>query len=57
MGSWCPPKDVDSLVEAMRAFIENPEMIQRMGAASRKIAEEKYDVHEVNRKILEEMGL
>lgn len=56
-GFLVPPKDVASLVEAMRAFIENPEMIQRMGTASRKIAEEKYDVHEVNRKILEEMGL
>lgn len=28
-----------------------------MGKESRKIAEEKYDVHKVNQKIIEEMNL
>ena len=50
-------RDVDSLVDAMLSFIERPELIREMGQASRKIAEEKYDVRKVNAIILKTMGV
>ena len=33
------------------------ELAARMGARSRKIAEEKYDAHQVSARMLEEMGI
>ena len=51
------PRDVDDLYKAMVRFIENPKLIPRMGASSRTIAEEKYDVHRINQVILAFMGL
>lgn len=51
------PRDVDALVEAMECFIRDPSLIPRMGACSRRMAEEKFDVRKVNSMILREMGL
>lgn len=56
-GFLVPSRNVDALVEAMERFIKDPDLIPRMGARSRKIAEEKYDVHKVNAVMLREMGL
>jgi len=56
-GFLVPPKDVSALVEAMEKFIKQPELIPQMGKAARKIAENKYDAHKVNREILKVMGL
>lgn len=56
-GFLVPPRDVDSLVDAMMTFVKNPDVAVQMGGASRRIAEEKYDVHKVNRTMLEVMGL
>ena len=42
---------------AMEAFILNPERIISMGAASRQLAEEKFDIDSVNKVMLQEMGL
>ena len=56
-GFLVPVKDSEALAEAMEKFIENPALIEQMGAESRKIAEEKYDVQKVNRVINREMGL
>lgn len=50
-------KSVDELVEAMEKFILNPELISTMGMASREIAENKFDVHYVNKIMISEMGL
>ena len=52
-----PVRSVDGLVEAMKAFIENSELVAQMGQRSREIAEEKYDVHKVNTVMLREMGI
>lgn len=49
--------DVEALVQAMTYFIENVYEIERMGHASRRISEEKFDVHKVNSKMLAAMGL
>lgn len=56
-GFLIPVKSVDALVNAMICFIEDKELSPRMGIRSRKLVEEKYDVHKVNDVILKEMGL
>jgi glycosyltransferase involved in cell wall biosynthesis len=50
-------KSVESLVEAMQKFINQPELIEKMGNRSREIALHKYDVHQVNKHMMQEMGL
>ena len=55
-GFLVPVKDSRALAAAMEFFILNPEMISIMGTKSREIAIEKYDVHKVNRIIIETMG-
>lgn len=56
-GFLVPVKSVDGLVGAMEKFITDPALINTMGQASRKIAEERFDVHAVNNFMLKEMGL
>lgn len=56
-GFLVPVQSVDALVEAMLKFIEDPSLAPRMGKRSRQIAEEKYDVHNVNAVMLREMGI
>ncbi|SFQ10998.1 Glycosyltransferase involved in cell wall bisynthesis [Geopseudomonas sagittaria] len=56
-GFLVPVKAVDELAAAMLRFIEEPELAARMGARSRQIAEEKYDVHRINAVMLKEMGI
>ena len=56
-GFLVPVKAVDELVSAMQRFIEEPQLAARMGARARQIAEEKYDVHRVNKVMLQEMGI
>lgn len=56
-GFLVAPRDVGSLVRAMRRLLEDPALIARMGLRSRRIAEEKYDVHKVNAAMLQTMGL
>lgn len=50
-------KSVESLVKAMEKFILQPELIAKMGSRSRQIALHKYDVHQVNTHMMQEMGL
>jgi glycosyltransferase involved in cell wall biosynthesis len=56
-GYLVPVRDVQSLVAKMESFIKCPETIASMGAASRKIAVEKYDVRKVTASILAAMQL
>lgn len=49
-------KDIDSLEQAMRYFIDNPEQINIMGKASRKIAKEKFDSNLINNQIWERVN-
>lgn len=51
------PRNADSLFEAMMRFVENPGMAKAMGAASRQLAEAKYDVRDVNACLLRYAGL
>lgn len=54
-GYFVRPKCVDDLAAAMQRFIDNPSRIIPMGRASRRIAEEKYDVHQVNATMIQAM--
>jgi glycosyltransferase involved in cell wall biosynthesis len=56
-GILVPPYDAEKLAQAMECFIWDPERIASMGRESRRIAEEKFDVHRVNAVILKAMGL
>jgi len=56
-GFLVPPRDATALAAAMRRFIEQPEMIERMGRESRRLAEERFDVRQVNRRLLAVLGV
>ncbi len=56
-GFLVPVRDPQALAQAMLRFINQPELIVRMGVRSRQMAEEKFDVHKVNARLLQEMGL
>jgi glycosyltransferase involved in cell wall biosynthesis len=50
-------KSVDELAVAMERFVLEPGLAHQMGARSRVLAEDKYDVHKVNNHMLKEMGI
>ena len=56
-GFLVPAFDVEKLAEKMIFFVENPDQIKPMGLVSRRMAEEKFDVHKVNANMLKIMGL
>ncbi|WBY02076.1 glycosyltransferase family 4 protein [Ramlibacter tataouinensis] len=56
-GFLVPVKSVDALEFAMLKFIGDPTLASRMGQRSRQIAESKYDVHQVNARMLQELGV
>lgn len=56
-GFLCSPRDVAAVVQAMTYFMENPDQIAIKGRASRRLAEEVFDVRLVNQIILSAMGL
>lgn len=56
-GYLVPLHDSVKLAEAMERFIVDPASIPIMGAASRHLAEEKFDVRAVNRTIMQSLGL
>tara|TARA_R110002096_G_scaffold147671_23_gene307852 strand:- start:10782 stop:12011 length:1230 start_codon:yes stop_codon:yes gene_type:complete len=55
-GILVPPKDANSLAEAMVFLLESPDVVASMGQESRQLAERRFDVHRVNSDILHEMG-
>ncbi|MFC3703885.1 glycosyltransferase family 4 protein [Devosia honganensis] len=56
-GYLVPPRDPEALAAAMRRFIDDPQKIAAMGQQSRHLAEARFDVRQVNAKIIEAMGL
>jgi len=56
-GFMVPKKDAAALAERMIWFIENRDQWKAMGDASRKIVEDKFDVHKVNAEMLRIMGI
>ena len=51
-GFLIPPWSSEILAEKMCYFIQNPRQIDIMGKASRKMAEEKFDVQNVNKRLM-----
>jgi glycosyltransferase involved in cell wall biosynthesis len=51
-GFLVPVRDAASLAERMIWFIEHRDQWQRMGQASRRMAEERFDVHKINAQLL-----
>lgn len=56
-GFLVPPRNAEALAEAMRRFIDDPDLVTAMGVQSRRIAEERFDVHKQNEKLLEMIDL
>ena len=56
-GFLVPPRDAASLATAMKSFILSSDLVQSMGFESRKMAEQRFEVHAINRQIIEIMGL
>jgi len=56
-GFLIPVKNPEALAQTMINFIESPELISKMGIESRKIAEERFNVHIINKKILEDIDI
>jgi glycosyltransferase involved in cell wall biosynthesis len=52
-GFLIKPEDVESLIKVMKHFIRKPEIIKKMGSKSRQLAVEKFNVTEVNKKIID----
>lgn len=56
-GFMVPGRNPDALAKAMLNFVQRPELIPPMGAASRRMAEARFDVHKINGTILRAMGI
>jgi glycosyltransferase involved in cell wall biosynthesis len=52
-GYLVQPKDLASLTKAMQSLLENPEQVPGMSRASRRLAEQRFDVEVVNKAIVE----
>ena len=50
---WNP----EALAEKMMYFIEHPEEIKNMGYESYKIAQDKFDAHKINKRLIDMLGL
>ena len=56
-GFKAPVKSSEALAKKMIWFIENSDQIGRMGIESRKMVEDKFDVHKVNKEMLKIMEI
>ena len=55
-GFLVPTKNVAALADAMEKFIIQPDLVKKMGKRSRELAEEQYNVDDVNDSILSIMS-
>lgn len=56
-GFKVPVRSVEALGAAMRRFIDDPDLIAPMGKASRRMAEQLFDVDRINAKMLRAMAI
>jgi glycosyltransferase involved in cell wall biosynthesis len=56
-GFLVPAHNAKALAKAMKRFIVQPALIKSMGKESRRMAEERFDIHKVNLRLAESMGL
>lgn len=51
-GFLIPPYDSEILAQKMLYFLQNPNEVNRMGKNSRKMAEERFDIFNINKKLI-----
>ena len=56
-GFLVPVKDVGSIVTAMERFIQEPQLIEKMGQASLTLCKEKFEISKVNTEMVRMMRL
>jgi glycosyltransferase involved in cell wall biosynthesis len=56
-GFLVPVKNVDAVANSMISFCKQPSLISEMGQNSRLTAEQRFDVHTINRMILNILGI
>jgi glycosyltransferase involved in cell wall biosynthesis len=56
-GLLVPPRDPEALAAAILRLIDEPALVARFGAASRRLAETRFDVVSVNARMMEFLGL
>lgn len=56
-GFLVPVRSAEALAQAMIRFVQQPDLIESMGRASRAMAVQRFDVHKVNAIIMCAMGL
>lgn len=56
-GFLVPVRDVTALANAMLRFLHAPELIERMGRESRRLAEDRFDVSKINARLLDILEL
>jgi len=56
-GFMVPPRNVPALAAAMLKFVQNPSLVTTMGAESRRLAEERFDVDKINQRLMEVLGV
>lgn len=56
-GYLVPPRNAAALAEAMRRFLDAPDLIPALGKESRRLAEARFNVHRQNARLLSLMGL
>lgn len=56
-GYLVPAQDPLRLAEVMMRFAENPAEAHRMGLRSREMAETRFDVHQLNNRLMQRLGL
>lgn len=56
-GFLVPVRDLEALAKAMMRFIENTDLIETMGQAGRRMAVDRFDVHSINRQIIETLKI
>lgn len=56
-GFLVPLRDAGAVAEAMLRFAAEPGLAARFGSQSRRIAKQRFDVHDVNARMLELLGL
>lgn len=52
-GYLVPARDAEQLAMAMKRFLVTPEIIESMGKASRKLAEERFDAQRINARLFD----
>lgn len=56
-GFLVPPREPAALAEAMRRFVSDPGLAERMGAEAARVASARFDVRRVNDAVFQAMGL